>query len=95
MEGGLNMFGGELEPFLSRIRRHEDLADVDAVPRPCCGARLRVFFYPDGQSFQVLCDGSAMHLSVLQDIDDPPNWWKERVAEPVESMVSYFIDAPQ
>ena len=96
MQGGsYGIFEGEIEPVLRRIRRHDDLAEIEATPCPCCGARIRVCIWPDGLAFQVLCSGHPPHFSVLQSIGTPPPWWTERVIEPVESIVSYFRDEGQ
>ncbi len=93
MQGGTyGIFEGEIEPILRRIRRHDDLESIEATPCPCCGARIRVLFWPDGLCFQVVCSGHPPHFSVLEDINDLPPWWIERVIEPVESIVSYFRD---
>lgn len=96
MQGGsYGIFGGEIEPVLRRIRRHDDVSAIEATPCPCCGAHIRVCFYPDGHFFHVLCTGSPPHLSVLQDTSEPPPWWTERIIEPVESIVSYFRESEQ
>ena len=76
MQGGsYGIFEGEIEPGLRRIRRHDDLAEIEATPCPCCGARIRVCIWPDGLAFQVLCSGHPPHFSVLQSIGTPPPWW--------------------
>lgn len=93
MQGGsYGIFEGEIDPVIRRIRRHEDVATIEAIPCPCCGARIRITFWPGGRAFQVLCSGGPPHLSVLQVIGEPPPWWTERVVEPVESIISYSRD---
>ena len=89
------IYEGEIEALLNQIRRHDDLASIEATPCPSCNAPLRVIFWPDGRSFQVLCTGEPPHFTTLQDIDSPPPWWAERVIEPVESLVSYFANASE
>ena len=89
------IYEDEIEPLLSRVRRHDDLAAIEGTPCPACGAALRIVIYPDGRFFQVLCAGKPPHMSTLQHLDSPPPWWAERVVEPVESLVSYFVAAPE
>jgi hypothetical protein len=95
MHGSYGIFEGEIDPLLRRIRHHDELAAVEATPCPCCGAGLRVLFWPDGRAFQLLCSARPAHMSTLQSIESPPPWWAERVIEPVEAIVSYFADAPE
>jgi hypothetical protein len=88
---GLELMPG-VEAILRRVRLHDA---IEATPCPGCGAAIRVDFWPEGRFFQVRCAGRPLHLSVLQEIDTPPHWWRARVVEPVESIVTYFADAPQ
>lgn len=89
------IYEGEIEPILRRVRHHDELAAIEATPCPCCGSGLRVLIWPDGRAFQVMCIGEPPHMSTLQDLDSPPPWWAERVIEPVESIATYFVDAPR
>jgi len=84
-----------VDPILQRVRRHDDLATIEATKCPGCGAAIRVDFWPEGRYFQIRCEGHPLHLSVLQDIDEPPPWWPARVVEPVESIVTCFVDEPR
>jgi hypothetical protein len=76
----------QVDPILQRIRHHDDLATVEAVRCPGCGAAIRVDFWPRGRLFQIRCEGRILHLSEMQSIDEPPPWWTARVVEPVESI---------
>ena len=58
MQGGAyGIYEAEIEPVLRRIQNHDHLVAIEATACPCCGSRLRVLFYPDGRSFQILCAG--------------------------------------
>jgi hypothetical protein len=85
----------QVDPILRRIRLHDDLATIEAARCPGCGASIRVDFWPGGQHFQVRCEGRTLHLSELQTTDKPPPWWTERVIEPVESIITRFVDEPR
>jgi hypothetical protein len=84
-----------VDPMLQRIRLHDDLATVEPARCPGCGAPIRVDFWPGGRYFQVRCEGHKLHLSELQETDEPQPWWPERVVEPVESIMTRFVDEPR
>ncbi len=79
------IYEGEIEPVLAAVRSQRPLAEIEAMPCPCCGARISVEFSPAGNWFQVYCLGEPLHISTHQEADQPPTWWKERVgkAEPI------------
>jgi hypothetical protein len=75
------IYEAEIEPVLARVRLHHPLSEIEATSCPCCGAKITVQFSPDGDGFMVACSGEPPHFSVHQDIDNPPAWWRERIAE--------------
>ena len=74
-----DIFEDDIQPVLDMIRANQPPSEVESVPCPRCGARLRVWFYTDGDSFGVHCAGQ--HMSKPQHIARAPDWWQERIGE--------------
>jgi hypothetical protein len=81
MELTFGIYEDEIEPVLAAVWSRRPLAEIEALPCPCCGARLTVSFAPAGNAFQVFCSGEPLHLSRFQAIAQPPTWWTERIAD--------------
>ncbi len=73
------IYEDEIEPVLAAIRFHRPLAEIEALPCPCCGARMSVSLAPQGDGFLVYCAGEPLHMSKFQEIAQPPPWWRERI----------------
>ncbi len=81
MEFTYGIYEGEIEPALATVRSQRPLAEIEAMPCPCCGARLSISFSSEGHGFQVFCSGEPLHMSKFQEIAQPPAWWRERSAD--------------
>jgi hypothetical protein len=81
MNFGFGVYEDEIEPVLAAVRCHRPLAEIQALACPCCGARMEVWFSPEGGHFHVGCTGELPHLSQSQKIAQPPDWWQQRIAD--------------
>ncbi len=75
------IYEDEIEPVLAAVRSQRPLAEIEAMPCPCCRARISVSFFPEGDGFQIFCSGEPLHMSTYQKIAEPPAWWKERIVD--------------
>jgi hypothetical protein len=75
------VFSNEADHIISLVRAHRPLSEVEGLPCPKCGERIRVGYYPDGRGFIIQCSGIPPHMSQFQILPVPPEWWKERVIE--------------
>lgn len=82
MQHTYGIYEDEIEPVVAAVRSHRSLAEIEAMPCPCCGAGLSVTFSSEGIGYTVSCKGEPMHMSVYQEIANPPPWWKKCVVEP-------------
>lgn len=89
MQSTYGIYENEIDNVLDAVRSHASLSAIEAIPCPCCGARIAVEFAKEGSSFQINCSGEPPHFSMCQEICNPPPWWKERVSE-TRSVIFYW-----
>ena len=74
MQYTYGIFESEADHLIELVR-HAPLDQVRAAGCPVCGSAITITFAEDGSGLSIACEGKALHVTVQQDVADPPPPW--------------------
>ncbi|MBI1247771.1 hypothetical protein GC197_07965 [bacterium] len=88
METFYGVYDNEADQIIAMVYAHAPLEAITNTFCPACETKMKVNFNEDGTRFNVTCSGEPLHLSIVQEIEVPPAWWRSCYEEPRD--VTYY-----
>lgn len=84
MSYAYGIFEKEADHIIALVHQHAPLEQILSIPCPECGSKISVSFSEGGTGFSLNCEGKPLHMTMYQEIGNPPPWWQKCYSEPTD-----------